>query len=708
MSAESPTETGGGGFTIWDVWNILRMQRNLVLGFLAAGFVVSVVYTALAPRWYRSSAVVHLSTAAGQEIPTAKVVDMDQYQRWNRNVFVKTQIDILNSSTVLLEVLERYEALQRDDGLVADESGVSALRSMVSIQIRQGTELLDIAVTSHDPRQSAELANLVAEVFRDESLAARTDSAESARNWLETQIVDAEADIERLGAELRDFQRSHDLADAEDKSTTSQAMEALKTAYGVANTERVIQENTVRQHEALAARGAWEQLAKEMDTPVIQQLMQGYATAATEQARLHARYGEKFAERKATDAEMERISKELEAECRRTLGAERARLSLLRDREASLEAEIDSGKESLLERQGSRVGYEKKKLEFETARDNYGRLQVRKSELELQSKTQLNNVRIIQEAVSNPSPVSPDWMLDLVVGLGGGLLLGLAGAVLREWMDDTISSPLEVVTFLRSSFLGLIPKVDGVTDPQLLATYSYHHPQSNVAEALRGIRTLLEMSPDGAPKRLLVTSAVQAEGKTTTSIQLGISFASLDRRVVLVDCDLRRPRLHKVFSDDRTRGVTSVLRGELSIDECLQATGVPNLTFVASGPSGERPSELLSSAALPRFLADLEQRFDVVIVDSPPSVVLSDARVLSKHVDGVVVVVREGAASRSVVRDAVAGLQQVGARLYGVVVNGVDFSLRRNTYKYGYGYGYGYRYARYGYTYAETTDSAAK
>jgi succinoglycan biosynthesis transport protein ExoP len=702
MSDASTTGQEASAFAIGDLWSIVRMQRALVSYSVAAVFLLAVLYTLIAPRKYRSTAVVHLATSAGQEIRTERVVDTE-VQRWNRSVYVRTQIDILNSSEVLTEVLRRYEEAGYE-GLVGDGPGIAALRSMLVVQVRQGTELLDISVTSYDPEKSAVLAQYVAEVFKDQNLAALTDAATSARDWLDEQILAAESSIEQIGVELREYQRDNDLADAEDKSTTSQAMESLKLAYGAANTDRVIHENMVRQHEALWARGMVEQLAKEMDTPLINTLMQAYATAATEQARMHARYKEKFQERIVADAEMARIEEELKAEVLRTLQGERARLTILVEKEKRLAEEIEGGKDALLVRQGSRVGYDRKKLEFDAARDNYARLQVRRSELELQAKTQLNNVRIIEAAAPRPSPVSPLWMVNLVVGLGGGLLFGLAAAFLREWMDDSISSPLEVTTFLRAPFLGLVPKIESEKDPQKLGLYTHANPHSDVAEAMRGIRTVLELAPEGGPKRMLVTSAVQSEGKTSTTIHLGVAYANVDRKVVLVDCDLRRPRLHKVFSDDREVGVTSVLRGEKTLDEAIQTTPVPNLWFIASGRSGERPAELLSSAALTRFLADLDDRFDLVVIDSPPSAVLSDARVLSKHVDGVVLVVRENAASRALIRDAIVGLEQVGARLYGVALNAVDFRNGRSSYK----YAYGYKYLRYGYTYGEKAETAAK
>lgn len=693
-------------FSLGDVVSIVRMQSMLVLACVVAGLLLSVLYTALAPRQYRSVAVVHLSAAVGQEIRSERVLDSDQFNRWNRATFVKTQLDILKSRGFLGSVLDKYEGAGLDDGLVHDDAGLALLGSYVAVKARQGTELLDIEVTTDDPQKSMHLANLVAETFRDSNHEGMTESARSAKSWLDTQIGDAELEIERLAEELRSFQRENDLADAEDRSMVSSAMESLKMAYGSAKSERVIYENLVRQHERLARNQRWEDLAKEMSTPIISQYMEAYAVATTEQARVHARYGEKMAERIVADAEVARIRQELRTEIETTLDAERARLAILRTKEQEISNEIGRGKEGLLDIQAARVGYDRKKLEFDAVKENYARLQARRGELELQARTQLNNVRIVEEARAMPTPVSPSWTFDLLLGTLGGLAVGAAAGFLREWLDDTISSPLEVTTFLRAPFLGLIPKIDGETDEVKLGRYTHENPRSNVAEALRTIRTLLEMSPQGSPKRILVTSTVQSEGKTSTTIHLGVTFAKLDRKVLLVDCDLRRPRLHKVFEKTRDVGLSSALHREGSLDDMVLETGVPNLWVLPSGRGGDRPSELLASADLPRVLAELEERFDMLILDSPPSGVLSDARILSKHVDGVIVVVREHAVSRGLIRETILGLEQVGAHVFGVAVNAVDLTNGRTSYK--YNYGYGYRYARYNYQYGERTDTAAK
>lgn len=687
----------GEAFGLSDLWAIVQMQRYVIAAFIVSGLLLATGYSLVATRYYRSNVVLHLTTMAGQEFQTDRVVDFDQYHRWNRHMFVRTQLEILQSRRVLTAVLQDYAEAFPDDGLRPDLAGVERLRGMIEVKARQGTELIDLAVTSRDPTRSMELANLLAETYQNNNLAAVTEAARTAKEWLAQQLEAKADEISAASEDLREFQRDNDMADAEEEVTPLSArMDSLNEAYGQANTDRVLMETTVRNHRRLLRNGDYEKLSKDMNTPLMASLAQDYARALTEQARVAAIYGERMPQRQGADAKVVSIESEMRAEVERTLAAEEARLQILRNKEESLQREIGGGKEDLLTLQEHREEYQKKRLALQRAQDFYRRLGQRRDELDLQGKTRLNNVGIVQAALVNPDPVEPRLGVNLAAGLLAGTVLGLSVGFLREYLDDTITSPLEVQTFLKVPFLGMVPKIEDQDDETDLALYTHQRPRSNVAEAIRATRTVLDLAPDGREiRRLLVTSAVQAEGKTSTVVRLGVAYANLGRRVLMIDCDLRRPRLHKIFGTQRTPGFTTIVNREISIEDAVQPSGIPNLSYLSSGRGGERPNELLAHDKVRKLLDELNDRYDLVIVDSPPSVLLSDARVLSRYADGVVILVREHATPRVLIREAIQGLQQVNANILGVIVNAVDLSQRRSNYK--YYYGYGYSYARYGY-----------
>jgi succinoglycan biosynthesis transport protein ExoP len=693
-------ESSSAGFQIRDVVAILQMQWRVVAGCTIAALLLALVHGLLATRMYRSTAVLHLSTTAGQELKSDRVVDVDQYNRWNRQMFVQTQLEVMRSRSMMEAVLERYAELGYTD-LPTDLAGVRALQTMLEVTPRQGTELLDLSITSENSEKSAILANLVAEVYREQNLEGLRDSAREAKEWLGEQITEYRTRIDESTQRMVEYQGANDLADVEEPtSSLSARMDSLNQALAELNTERVLLETTVWQHEKMLAEGKYEELAKALNTTLVSALTSHYADAVTNFAQISARYGPQVNEYKQSRAELDSIESELKAEVERSIAAERKQLTLVRSKEHNLKQEITGGKGQMLDSQGKEEQYGKLKVDLERAKEFYVRLNQRNDELDLQSRTQLNNVRIIDPARANSRPVEPNVPLNVAAAIMAGFIGGIGLGLVREYVDDTISSPLEVQTFLRVPFLGMIPKMTeetkGSTD---LALYTHSNPRSNIAEALRAVRTVIELDPRGEPpRRLMVTSGASAEGKTTTIVWLGIAFANLGKKVLMIDGDLRRPRIHKIFGVDKDLGLASVLRGT-PIQEAVRSTPVENLFFLPSGKGGERPNELLASAAMPALLDQLDELYDFVLIDSPPTVLLSDARILSRYVDGVVVLVREHTTSRMLVREAVTGLEQIGARVLGVIVNAVDLSQRRTSYKYhygyGYGYGYGYRYDRY-------------
>ncbi len=212
---------------------------------------------------------------------------------------------------------------------------------------------------------------------------------------------------------------------------------------------------------------------------------------------------------------------------------------------------------------------------------------------------------------------------------------------------------------------------------------------------------MIEMNPSGpAPRRLLVTSSVAREGKTSTTIRLGVAYAQMGKRVVIVDADLRRPRLHKVFTGDNSVGLTSYLVGAARASDLGVTTPVPNLSVIYSGGMTDHPAELMASQRMHELLAELDELFDIVILDTPPSVALSDAVTLSRLVDGILLVVKEQSVSRAVVKQTVAMMRQVEANLLGVVLNNVDLQRSGSKYK------YYYAYRDYYSTYAPTADAS--
>lgn len=699
MEVEVPQDSGAAPLTLAEIWKILRMQWHIAAAIAVLSIIAGIVVNVVTVRMYVAQAVIHISPLIGQEVELEEVVDANNLAA--QRTYFKTQLDLLRSRDLRNDVIRRYEALGFSD-LTVENGGVDVLDRALGVSQRRDSEIIDIWVQDTDPERAARLANLVTTVYREQTLDSRRDSARDAKEWLERQLGEYRERIGEQSRALVEYQRTHDLADVDQSDTSQKAtMSVLTSRLADVSTQRVLLQTSIDDHRRLFAAGEIEALAKDMGSLLMGALTDAYASAATENAEIRARYLEKMPERIRSDAKLIGIGQELRKEVERHLRSEEAQLEMLRAREATLMRELEAAKGSLLTRQSNLVEYQRLKLDLQRTEELYAALSRRDGELDLVAQTHLSNVRVVDEARPAHAPVTPNIPRNMLIAVVAGVLLGCAVALLVEYLDDTISSPFDVTTYLRVPFLGIVPRLEGVDDDRSRALYTFRERNSSPAEALRAVRTLLDLTQaERVVRRILVTSSYTSEGKTTTVVGLAIAFANMGRRVLLIDADLRRPRLHYVFDVERTHGLSTVLTGG-TIDEAVVKTLVPNLTLLPAGPRSELPHELLGSVAMGALLEQLDGAYDIVLIDSPPAGILSDAAILSKFADGVVFVVREKTVSRWMVRDVVHRLQQVGAPIVGAVVNNVDLTGRNSKYKYYYNY-------RYRYHLDETPTAAAK
>jgi polysaccharide biosynthesis transport protein len=297
--------------------------------------------------------------------------------------------------------------------------------------------------------------------------------------------------------------------------------------------------------------------------------------------------------------------------------------------------------------------------------------------------------QIIATAAPASAPFTPDIRRNVLMGIIAGILLGVALAFLRDYFDDSVKSKadLELATGGVTT-LALIPRFTEWKDRGVAQLASIESPASPVAEAYRSLRTSVQFASIERPLRTIqITSPRSQDGKSTTAANLGVLLARAGQRVILVDCDLRRPRLHDFFGLSPSMGFTSVLLGQLPIIEAVQPiSDLEHLRVLPSGPTPPNPSELLASQRTAQLFEALREAADIVLIDSPPVLPVTDALVISDVVDGVIMVSKAGATGKKEAHRAVELLKQVDAPLIGTVLNGVGGSAA-----YGYGYGYGYQ-----------------
>jgi succinoglycan biosynthesis transport protein ExoP len=282
-----------------------------------------------------------------------------------------------------------------------------------------------------------------------------------------------------------------------------------------------------------------------------------------------------------------------------------------------------------------------------------------------------NYISVFEPATTDSKPVSPRVMETVLMAAVSGLILAVAGALLIEFLDDTLKTPEDAKRALDVPTLGSIARTKSGATPNSLITT--HEPHSLVTEAYRNLRTNVRVSSVDEPLRtLVVTSPNASEGKTTTLANLGVVMAQAGNRVVLVDTDLRRSMLHKKFEVPNREGLTNaLLEDEPVLDGWLRETEIDNLRVLTSGPLPPNPSELLGSQKMRQLIERLKDEADVILFDAPPILMLSDASVLAMETDGVLLVAEAGRTRRTAARQAVERLQQLGVNVVGVVLNRV-------------------------------------
>ncbi|MCA1625623.1 MAG: polysaccharide biosynthesis tyrosine autokinase [Acidobacteria bacterium] len=622
----------------------------------------------------------------------------------------------------------------------ADKYAVYLLNNLTIEQIKN-TNLVNIIVNSTNPDLSAKVANTVADVFIEQDASMEMQGAKRAYDELTKSIEDlrgtvAQQEQERIGEMQRSglalFQGKDQTLNADRLSTLSGQWlaaederrklqgiyEAAQRASGSGDILAVVGDNRAIQDarsQNLKRTADLEKRIEDIDKDV--------QAAETEKAALLVKYqpeypGVQIIETKiaALKQSRERIQNEVSEKIktegtkleknaeREVLRGLQAQLEAAQRRESQLRTAYMSEVSSANQQGQAETRLTTLTREIETNRSLLDTYTQRQKELELAiSSSRPDNLKVSAKAQKSTSPVGPNRTRNIFIAFLISLAAGIGLAFLLDYLDDSVKSSDDVGRYLglptlaliplQSSSdrrrLNLLPNKNGNGNLSSSALMTLEDNRSPMAEAYRHLRTSLLFSSAGKPPQtILVTSSQPAEGKTTTAINTAITLAQSGAEVVIIDCDLRRPRLHNHFGLENANGLTNYLSGDRNTESLLKPfSHLPNLKIITSGPIPPNPAELLSSIEMKNLLQFLKGNFKHIVIDSPPAISFTDAAILSTLVDGVVLVALSGKSSIHLMRRFKQRLSTIGARIYGVVINGV----KTNSVEYGY-YGYSYNY----------------
>lgn len=679
-------------FDPWALWQVVRRRWVWVLGFVSGTMVAAILASLFASRQYQAVALIHLLSRAGQEVAFNETLQYDPANYLEGRERARTQLQIILSRGVREEVLQRYVGLGYDD-YSTDEAGLERFARNLSAGPREDTQLVEIRVVHTDPERAATLANLVAEVYRERNLEARREAARETKLWLESRNLQIKGKVDEAGDALLRFKSSHDMIDAgEPLDGISERLSTLQRTHSETVASRVQAESRSSDFRRLAGKGDWDLLAGMIDDPTLLALARERAVVVARDAEIQARYGDQHPESRRSQSHRERVEAALIEQVNRNVEAERSKANMLRRQEQQLAQEIDRVKQELLEKQRLQDEFEVLRAEHERARKVYESLGERGSQVELQAHTQLNDVRIVDWAVPPLRPFKPNVPLNLALGLFVGLGGGVGLALLAHRFDETLRDAAEVESALGLRVLAEIPSFeqDGVGQglppgmPAISgrALHTWVHPRSFAAEAFRGLRTALQARVGRGPSTVIVVSSLlEGEGKSTTAMNLAIAVARLGHSVLLIEGDLRAPRMHQVFEVPDRPGLSDLLEQEGDPAPFIRPSQIRGVSLLLAGSPVEQESELVGSEAMERLLRRLREQYRIIVVDSPPAMLLTDAAHLAAFSDGLLLVVRSGRVQRSQAVGAVQRLRDLSVPLLGVVLN--DVPLPRDARRYG-------------------------
>jgi capsular exopolysaccharide synthesis family protein len=683
---------------VQEYWKILRTHRWVVLGVLAGVVALALVLTLLTTPIYRALATIQIKPDTIKVVKSEGVTSADA--SYDRDYY-QTQYELLRSRALALRVIQDAQLIDNPAfrGVAADkapkrtpaqtleaqQAAVGTVLGALTIEPIRNSQLVRINYDSPDPQLAARVANAYADAFIASNIEGRFDATAYAKKYLEQRLAELQGKLEDSEKELVTFAEQEQIVSvgADAPSLSAQNLGELNGMLAKAQSDRIRAEADVRQAETGSGLG----MPQVVDNTLIQTLRQERAALAAQYQDKLAVYKPDFPEMLQLKAKIAANDRAVAAEVANIRSSVQSRYRAARDQETMLVHRIDLLKGDVLDLANRSIRYNILKRDIATNQQLYDALLQRYKEIGVAGGIGANNISVVDRAEAPGRPYKPDLRRNLLLGLMLGLALGMLVALALHHTDRRIHSAkaLEALTGLPG--LGVIPLLEPGVSPNAASA----DLRSPFSEAYRSVRTALQFSSShGLPRSMLVTSAGAGEGKSTTAAELGRNIAQLGRRVALVDGDLRNPSLHKVFGKSNSVGLSNVLAGAVGIQAACQATDVPNLTLVTSGPLPPNPPELLGGERLVALLEELGRTHDIVLMDGPPVLGLADAPLLAGRAEATLLVVTADVTRKDSVHSALQRIAATRSRVIGTLL--IRFDMR---HKGEYGY-HGYDYFSYG------------
>ena len=678
-------------------WLILRKRKWVAIATLVIVTVLATIVSLRTTPVYDASAKIEINRPNSDVLLGFKDVGAGLTPDYfDDQLELPTQVHILQSSKIASQVIRALNLssstlVQSGKPTVApspdpatETAQIDRFLGTLHVTPVPDTRLVEIRYSSPNPQLAATVVNTLVQTFIEENIKSKFDSTMQASEWLSKQLFDLQLKVETSQEKILRYEKDNGMLGVDEKQNIITAkLDELNKELTVAESDRIQKQS---QYEQTLSENA-ELLENADKDSLIGKLRSEEADLKMQYAQLTSQFDESYPKVIELKGQLQQLEKNIHAEVTKMSARAETQYQAAMHHEKLLRVAFEAQKEEANKLNEKAVDYNLLKRDYETNRKLYEELLEKLKQAGVSAGLKSSNIRIVDAARVPTSPSSPNIPRNIELSLLLGTLGGIGLTFVLEALDTTVRTPeqVEVVSALPS--LGIIPlsvsvNVNGVrpflTGRQTsfgMELISHKRPQSQIAESFRSLRTsiLLSGSVESRPRVLLITSALPKEGKSSTSVNLAIVLAQKGSRVLLVDGDMRRPTLHRVLGVPRDVGLSSLLDGTAVEEKAiLLAPNFPNLFVLPAGPSPSNPVELLDSDLLRKLLKQWRSQYDYVIIDSPPTLSVTDAVVISPEADAVVMVVRSGETTKDAVRRTRDTLYQVNARILGIVMNAVD------------------------------------
>jgi capsular exopolysaccharide synthesis family protein len=721
-----------------DYWRIIRKHRWIVLTFFAIIVTTATIYTFSLTPTYQATASLKIDYERPQ-ILSFQEIGSPGHQNSGPE-FMGTQQKLLQSRSLAKRVIETFKAsgqpilmrqesssfeqmrdlatawattlfsgrfskpLEVTEPTITEEQlssrNVDTLLRMLTVEPVRATNLVKISFTTPSSTLSSLLANTWAKAFIDHSLDMKYNATSQAEEWLSKQLQDVRDKLEQSEAKLHEFAKQKEiLTIGEKKDIVTTKLADLSEALTKAQGERIAREALYRQSQGMR----FDSIPVVLENSMIAGLKTEYYKLDSEYQRLSETYKPDYPKMVRMGEGITQIKRRLDTEIRRIVDAIKQEYEAAVKKEKLLQTAVEEQKRLAIKLNQDFIQYDILKREVDTNRQIYTGILERQKQAAVSQGLTASNIQIVDNAEIPMVPFSPNKTRNILLGIVLGLTVGIGMAFFFDYLDNTVKGPDDLERTLGIPSLALIPSLASATarparrslspnahnGKPTFALVTHSDLGSILTEAFRTLRTsLLFSSPDSPPKSILITSAQPAEGKTGLAINTAITLSQLGGSVLLVDGDMRRPTCHTHLQIQLKPGLSDYLTGNADLLSIIKRTPVPHLSCIPAGTTPVNPAELLASPRMKETIELFSQRFDYIVVDSPPVFGIADALVLSTVVKGVILVVQGGRTPREMVQRALKNLIELNAPVLGAVLNNVD--VRGNGYPYYYHYHHGH------------------